>query len=58
MKIVINQKKEIEIDVNFPIYRKQDISGNMYECIMYTKILNERKQIKITRYKYYAIRQR
>ena len=51
MKIERIEKKEVEVNVEFPIYRQQDVSGDMYECIVYTKILNESKQIKITRYR-------
>lgn len=51
MKIVRIEKYEVEVDVKFPIYREHDVSGDIYEGIVYTKVLNEKKQISITRYK-------
>ena len=49
MKIKLKTKieKEVEVDVEFPIYVKHDCSGDDYEANIYTKRLSERNHISL-----------
>jgi hypothetical protein len=49
MKIKLKTKieKEIEVDVEFPIYVKHDAGGDGYDSMYYTKRLSEEEHISL-----------
>lgn len=49
--ITVTEKKVLDIDIKFPIYRKHDVSGDTYSCVYYTKVFNEKKQISISEHR-------
>jgi hypothetical protein len=49
MKIKIKETtyQDKEVNVEFPYYRQHDVSGDNYESIYYTKIIDEKTKISL-----------
>lgn len=46
------REESIQVEVEFPIYRKHDIGGDEHDSVVYTRI-DERGQISITKRDFY-----